>query len=127
MHGTAGRAGEDGGIPPPGDRDSLASSPRGRGAPADGWRGRQELDLEGAGVEPPGRPRGRNGGIWRGEEKGPVLSRGRGVPGSSVDLWWEKGSGVRGERKREKGGGQANTHVHRLIPNENRNQPKPNS
>lgn len=38
----------------------------------------------------------------RGEGSG--FSRGMGVPGSSMDLQWEKVLGVRGERKREKGG-----------------------
>lgn len=54
-----------------------------------------------------------------GRREGSGSPTGERVPGSSVDLRWEKGLGVGGgERKREKGGGQANTHVHRLIPNE---------
>lgn len=116
MQGTVGRAGEDGGIPPPGDGDSLASSPQGHRAPAHGWRGGRGWIWSGAGVGPPGRPRGRNRGNQRGEGKGPVLPWGEGP-------WEQRGPevgkrlGGSGERERERKGGQANTHVHRLIPN----------
>lgn len=104
MHGTVGRAGEDGGVPPPRDGDSLALSPQGHRAPAHGWRGWQGLDPE--------RGRGQATRVAKGEKWGEPKGRGEGssspmgerVPGSSVDLRWGKGLGVRGKREREKGG-----------------------
>lgn len=101
MHGTVGRAGEDGGIPPPRDGDSLTSSPQGHRAPAHGWRGWQGLDPE--------QGWGRATTVAKGEKQGAggegsSSPMGERVPGSSVDLRWGKGLGVRGKRKREKGG-----------------------
>lgn len=104
MHGTVGRARGDRGIPPPGDGDSLASSPQGYRAPAHGWRGWQGLDPE--------QGWGRATRVAKGEKRGQPEGGGEGsgspmgerVPGSSVDLRRGKGLGVRGKRKREKGG-----------------------
>lgn len=103
MHGTVGRTGEDGGIPPPGDGDSLASSPQGHRAPAHGWRGWQGLDPERGWGWATGAAKGEKQGELegRGERSGSPM--GERVPGSSVDLRWGKGLGVREKRKREKG------------------------
>jgi len=115
------------GVPPPGDGDGRASSPRGHRAPADGWRGWRGPDPEQGWGPAAGAAEGEKQGEPEGRGEGSGSPTGERVPGSSVDLWWEKGLGVRGREKEREGGGQANTHVHRLIPNENQNQPKPNS
>lgn len=104
MHGTVGRAGEDGGIPPPGDGDSLALSPQGHRAPAHGWRGWQGLDPEWGWGRATGAAEGEKQGEPEGRGEGSSSPMGERVPGSSVDLRWGKGLGGQGkEKERERG------------------------
>lgn len=73
----------------------------------------------GAGVEPLGRPRGSNGRT--GGERGRVqfYPAGEGPREQHGPAGGRKAWGVRGREKERERGGQANTHVHRVIPNEN--------
>lgn len=115
MHGTAGRA-EGMRSPLPGTGTAW---PRPHRAPADGWGASRGQVCSGAGVEPLGRPRGSNGET--GGERGRVQfypgvegPREQHGPAGGRKAW-----GVRGREKERERGGQANTHVHRVIPNEN--------